>query len=298
MRVKKAGYIKTLYLLCVLPAFLASGQAQTGGRKQPESDAQVVVGNYQLDSKLMARKMPYQVIFPTNYKKKKKARFPVVYLLHGLGGRFDNWTTQSDLKKYAARYNYIFVMPEGETGWYCDSVSSSNNNYESYIIKELIPEIDKNFRTLPELRHRAIAGFSMGGYGSLKFGLKYPEKFVLAGSFSGSLNAADFTGKYSGDAIGKMIDVILGEEKSEARKANDIYRIIKETTDENAKNLPFIYLDCGTEDFLLKTNRNYAALLTEKKIPHEYRQLPGKHDWKFWNSQLAEFLRLSRIFLK
>jgi putative tributyrin esterase len=89
-----------------------------------------------------------------------------------------------------------------------------------------------------------------------------------------------------------------GRKKSDVRKANDIYRIIRETTAEDSKNFPFIYLDCGTEDFLLQTNRNYAALLTEKKIPHEYRQLPGKHDWKFWNSQIAEFLRLSKSFFE
>jgi len=64
------------------------------------------------------------------------------------------------------------------------------------------------------------------------------------------------------------------------------------------KNLPFIYLDCGTEDFLYQNNRNFADLLVEKKIPHEFRELPGAHNWIFWNSQIQEFLELSDKIIK
>lgn len=67
---------------------------------------------------------------------------------------------------------------------------------------------------------------------------------------------------------------------------------------DNIKQLPFIYLDCGTEDFLYGTNREYAGLLQEKKIAHEYRELPGKHDWAFWDSQIEEFLEMSERFIK
>jgi enterochelin esterase-like enzyme len=62
--------------------------------------------------------------------------------------------------------------------------------------------------------------------------------------------------------------------------------------------MPFIYLDCGTEDGLIKQNMDFANLLLEKRIPHEYRQLPGKHEWAYWNSQIKEFLELSRKFVK
>ena len=127
--------------------------------------------------------------------------------------------------------------------------------------------------------------------------MKYSEKFFLAGSFSGALGAASFTEKTSG-AIGKSIDAIFGGVDSETRNSNDIFKLVREISPEKIKTLPFIYLDCGTEDFLFQNNREFVALLVEKKIPHEFRQLPGRHDWVFWDSQVQEFLRLSDRIMK
>ncbi|HEV8160113.1 MAG TPA: hypothetical protein VGP58_13850, partial [Pyrinomonadaceae bacterium] len=61
---------------------------------------------------------------------------------------------------------------------------------------------------------------------------------------------------------------------------------------------PFVYLDCGTEDFLINNNRDFVNLLLERKVKHEFRQLPGGHDWKFWDAQVQEFLELSEKFIK
>lgn len=251
------------------------------------------VEEHKLNSKLMQREVPYRVIVPDGYRKTNEgAQYPVIYLLHGLYGHFDNWTEKTGLARYAAAYKVIIVTPEGGDGWYTDSVSTAIDRYESYIVKELIPEIDKNYRTLPDRAHRAIAGLSMGGYGSIKFGLKYPELFVIAGSFSGAVAGTTYTEKNTG-AIAKSIDSVYGPIDSEARKANDVFRLIRELAPEKQKALPFIYLDCGTEDFLFQSNRDFLALLTEKKIPHEFRELPGIHDWKYWDKQVQEFLRVA-----
>lgn len=286
-KIRRAGI-----LLCFVWMFAFTVQAQTNAVKQPEKAVQEL----KLNSKLMAREMPYRVVLPINYEKNKEVRFPVVYLLHGLTGHFNNWTDKTKLTDYAKEYNFIIVTPEGDNGWYSDSATVANDKYESYIIQELIPEIDMNFRTLSARENRVIGGLSMGGYGSLKFGLKYPEKFVLVGSFSGALGAASFTEKTAG-GIGKSIDVIFGGIESENRKSNDIFKIVREISTEKIKSLPFVYLDCGTEDFLFQNNRDFVALLLEKKVPHEFRQLPGKHDWIFWNSQVKEFLELSDSYL-
>jgi S-formylglutathione hydrolase FrmB len=213
--------------------------------------------------------------------------------LHGLTGHFDNWADKTSLKEYAASYQYILVMPEGNDGWYSDSVATTNDKYESYIVRELIPEIDKNYRTLADREHRAIAGLSMGGYGSIKFGLKYPAMFTVVGSFSGALGATSFNEKNAG-GIGKSIDAIFGADDSEGRKANDIFKMIREITPERTKALPFIYLDCGTEDFLYQNNRDFADLLQKQKVPHQYRELPGAHNWVFWNTQVKEFLDVAQ----
>ncbi|CAN5344403.1 alpha/beta hydrolase family protein [soil metagenome] len=252
-----------------------------------------------LDSKLMARQMPYNLILPNNYDSpsNKSNNYAVIYLLHGLTGHFDNWAAKTKLAEYAVNYQYIIVMPEGNNGWYSDSVAVEKDKYESYIVQELITEIDKKFRTISDKDHRVIAGLSMGGYGAVKFGLKYPEKFVLVGSFSGALGATSFTEKNAG-MIGKGIDEIFGDEMSENRKSNDIFKLVREISDEKKKTLPFIYQSCGTEDFLIQNNHDFASLLFEKKIPHEYRELPGVHDWKFWDAQVKEFLETAEKFIK
>ncbi|MEP7212437.1 MAG: alpha/beta hydrolase family protein [Acidobacteriota bacterium] len=296
------GPIGCLALLLMLSP-LVLGQSSSTQQITPKVVFDKVVEDsvqtLQLSSKLMSRQMPYRVILPPGYSalKLRQPGYSVVYLLHGLTGHFDNWTDKTKLTVYAAAHNFIIVTPEGNDGWYTDSVSSPTEKYESYIVKELIPEIDKKFRTLADRDHRAIAGLSMGGYGSIKFGLKYPEMFSLVGSFSGALGAASFNGTNSG-GIGKSIDVIYGPMDSETRKTNDIFALANALTPEKIKTLPFIYLDCGTEDFLFKSNRDFAALLQEKKVPHEFRELPGTHNWEFWNSQVLEFLRLADRKLK
>ena len=235
----------------------------------------------------------YRVILPIKYAETKDARYPVIYLLHGLTGHYNNWTELTKLVNYASALSSIVVTPEGENGWYTDHSSKPNEKWESYIVNELIPEIDKNFRTTGSREKRAIAGLSMGGYGSLKFGLKYPGKFILVGSFSGALGAASYSEKAIPGAIGRTIDGIFGPIGSDTRKSNDIFEIVRNLTPEKTKSLPFIYLDCGTEDFLFQNNREFVSLLIEKKIPHEYRQLPGAHNWQYWDKQVQEFLRLA-----
>ena len=267
--------------------------AQTAPQKVPLPPN---VQERRLSSKLMGREMPYRIILPVKYERSKEARYPVIYLLHGLTGHYNNWTELSKLVEHAAAFDTIIVTPEGENGWYTDHASRPDEKWESYIISELIPEIDKNFRTLSSRDKRAMAGLSMGGYGSLKFGLKYPDKFVLVGSFSGALGAASYTEKLIPGAIGRTIDGIFGAVGSDTRRSNDIFEIVRSLNPEKTKTLPFIYLDCGTEDFLFQNNREFVTLLIEKKVPHEYRQLPGAHNWQYWDRQVQEFLRVADRF--
>src|SRR4030095_4148863 len=81
---------------------------------------------------------------------------------------------------------------EGNNGWYTDSATVASDKYETYILQELIPEVQRRYRTIESRYGRGIAGLSMGGYGALKFGLKHPEMFAFAASMSGALGAASF----------------------------------------------------------------------------------------------------------
>jgi S-formylglutathione hydrolase FrmB len=298
MNTDRHRFLKPFLWLIVVITFSFSAYGQQAQKKIVIPST---VQSYKLNSKLMAREMPYRIVLPTTYNNSnEKTFYPVVYLLHGLTGHFDNWTDRTKLADYAAKYNFIIVTPEGSNGWYTDSASVPNDKYESYIIQELIPEVDKNYRTLKDKKHRVIAGLSMGGYGSIKFGLKYPEMFSLVGSFSGALGAGTWTQKEVGTkgAIAESLLGVFGIENSQTRQTNDIFKLVREMTVDKYKTLPFIYVDCGTEDFLYQNNRSFADLLVEKKIPHEYRELPGKHDWIFWDSQVQEFLQLSEKFVK
>jgi S-formylglutathione hydrolase FrmB len=301
---KSKSVISCLLMILVL-AFPFFAQVQTA-KSKTESKGDYGNGrgvsfqDLKLNSKLMAREMPFRVVLPQNYTSEKAVRFPVVYLLHGLTGHFDNWGSKTKIAEYLAPYNYIIVMPEGNNGWYTDSATVANDKYESYILHELIPEIDKNFRTFADKNHRVIAGLSMGGYGAIKFGLKTPEMFALVGSFSGALGAASLTEKEVGTkgTIAESILAVYGVADSKTRRQNEIFKLVREMPADKIKNLPFIYFDCGTEDFLIGNNRDFAALLFEKKVRHEFRQLPGAHDWKFWDAQIQEFLELSVKFIK
>ncbi len=271
--------------------------AVTQNQPSPKKIVRLEVHSYSLSSKLMNREMPYRIILPTGYASTSE-RYPVIYLLHGLTGHFNNWTDKTKLAEYSTAYKFIIVTPEGGDGWYTDSATVPADKYESYIVEELIPEIDKKFRTLADRDHRAIAGLSMGGYGAIKFGLKYPEIFSLAGSFSGALSVTATLPTTRDAAYVKTVTAIFGPPDSDARKANDVFKIVSEITDEQKKKLPFLYIDCGLEDFLFKSNRDFIELLLEKKIPHEYRQRPGGHSWTYWDAQVQEFLELSARHFK
>lgn len=284
---------KSLVLITVLLALAAVtyGQVTTAKPLAPN------VREAKLASRMMGREMPYRVVLPAGYDEAKEQRFAVIYLLHGLTGHYNNWTDATKVAAYALNHKFIIVTPEGDNGWYTDSVTKPTDKYESYIIKELIPEMDAKFRTLANRDNRMIAGLSMGGYGGVKFGLKYPEMFAIAGSFSGALGAASFSEKNASTA-GRGIDAIMGPEGGEVRAANDVFKLVRDLTPEKIKSLPFIYQSCGNEDFLIQNNRDFLALLVEKKVPHEYRQHPGIHNWVFWDDQIREFLQVAERRMK
>jgi S-formylglutathione hydrolase FrmB len=186
-------------------------------------------------------------------------------------------------------------MVEGANGWYTDSVTVSADKYESYILRELIPDVEKRFRVSTQREGRAIAGLSMGGYGAIKFGLKHPEIFSFAASMSGAFAAPLSTDEQLKDlkVIRESIRQAFGPPNSAKGAGNDVYKLARAVSAQQRTALPFFYLDCGTEDFLFTNTRELANLFVELKIPHEYRELPGDHSWTYWDHQLQEILKIT-----
>ncbi len=283
----RAPLVQSAVSLVSRPTAALSSQTQPGTRIQ----------TIPFVSKLVGNPLPYNVLLPLNYNDKiaKKKRYPVLYLLHGLTGHYTNWFERTRLADYAAAEQIIIVTPEGNDGWYTDSATIPNDKYESYIIQELIPDVEKRFRVNSDRSARAIAGLSMGGYGALKFGVKYPQQFVFVASMSGALDAASWTeAELKGLAfIFRSLQSVYGDPNSKTRNANDLKKLYGNVTSAQMTSLPFVYLDCGTEDVLLSTNRSFAEVLRGKKIPYEYRELPGTHNWKYWDTQVHEVLRMA-----
>ncbi len=280
-------------LLIVLTAFLAlTSAAQPGSSPKPSSR----IVEAQLDSKLMGRKMPYRVMLPDDYET-SRARYSVIYLLHGFAGSYANWFDKTALAQYSAGKPFILVTPEGENGWYTDVPSKPHTNYESYIVKELIPEIDSQYRALNDRAHRMIAGLSMGGYGALKIAIRNPSMFSLAGSFSGALRAAADKDPIDLPPGAVTASIAATFAEPELRKNNELFAMVTSLSPEQVKALPMIYLACGTEDFTFANNDAFRTVLLQKKIPHDYRERPGTHAWSFWDSQAAEFLAVAERYI-
>lgn len=246
-----------------------------------------------LRSELMRRDVPFRVLLPESYGLSGR-RYAVLYLLHGLFGSCDNWLELTRITDHSREMELIIVMAEGGDGWYTDSATAEDERHESYVVRELMPEIERRFRC--DAERRGVAGLSMGGYGALKFALKYPGTFVFAGSMSSAFVAPRLSREDCPSVFEELLpsaERAFGERDSQVRIENDLFCIIKNMPPEGRVQTPYIYLDCGIEDSFLETNRELAELLRNLGIRHEYHEEPGGHDWDYWDRQLKKLLSVA-----
>ena len=281
-------------------ALLTLGLGLPGYPLATASGSVASIETVQFHSQLVNTTLPYNVILPPGYREAHTTRYPVLYLLHGWAGHYTDWVTRTNVADYAARYRLIVVMPEGNDSWYVDSAGVATDKYESYILKELIPDVDKRYRTIQSRYGRAVAGLSMGGYGAIKYGLKYPATFVFAASMSGALGVTRYTENEMGGSNWEPFLKTFGPIGSETRKANDVFEIARGLSPARVTSLPYFYFDVGTEDAAqhVKPNRELSEIFLEKKIAHEYRELPGAHSWAYWDQQVQEVLKIAARYLR
>jgi S-formylglutathione hydrolase FrmB len=224
-------------------------------------------------SKAMQKNIKCVVIKPG--KMKRSAALPVVYLLHGHAGDFSNWIRKVPLlKQYADEYKLMIVCPDGDySSWYFDSPIDSAMRYETYISKEVPEYIDAHYPTIRDRKARAITGLSMGGHGGLFLGFRHAGTFGACGSMSGGVDLNASRSKY--DIIKRIGDTLAFAENW--RQYSVINVIEKYPADSLA-----IIIDCGTEDFFYPINHALHEKMLRLKIPHDYIERPGKHDWSYW----------------
>ena len=286
------NHIRFLLLFVTLSVVL-------GGPLSSQISAKARVDTVQFRSELINATLPYNVLLPSDYDSSHVSRYPVLYLLHGLTGHYTDWLSRTNLAEYAAQYRLIVVTPEGNDSWYIDSGTVPSSKYESYILMELIPDVQRRYRTIEARYGRAIAGLSMGGYGAIKFGLKSPSAFNFVASMSGAFGVTRFSDPDVPAGAWQQSLKLFGPVGSATRKENDVFELIKQLPANRMSALPFFYFDCGTEDstLIFPYNRELAGLMSEKKIAHEYRQLPGDHSWSYWDRQVQEVLRVAAKWL-
>lgn len=225
----------------------------------------------------MKKNIPCVVIKPARYN--KESALPVVYLLHGYAGRYDDWITRvPGIKAYASLLNLIIVCPDGGyRSWYFNSMIDSNTQYETFITEELVKHIDKNYKTIPRKTSRAITGLSMGGHGALFLALRHPATFGAAGSISGVVDLGIVKNKYE---IRKVLgDTILYAAAWQSHSVINMFDSLKTFSQK-------MIIDCGISDIFISSNRLLHQKLAALKIPHDYIERNGKHDWKYWSNVL------------
>lgn len=274
--------------LCCLLLLLTCGAAfcqKTTAKASSASAQKETVKDAVFHSASLQRDMRYRILVPHDYD--QGGRFPVLYLLHGLYGDYLNWDTRTGLETYAQNLHLLIVMPDADDSWYTNSATVAGDKFEDYVAKDLILEIDEKYRTIRERRGRAIAGLSMGGYGALKFALKYPDLFAFAGSLSGAFDAAQNLDTLRPEFRARLLEV-FGKEGSPTRAQNDIFRLLDAP---HETPYPYFYLACGTGDFFLDTNRAFVRQLSSRKITYEYHETPGEHTWEYWDKALQPMLQ-------
>ncbi len=227
------------------------------------------------DSTTVGVKRKVTVYTPPGFDAKGKAKYPVFYLLHGIGGDENEWprggvpnVVLDNLYADKKLAPMIVVMPNGRASKDLTARSPFGQQspafaaFEKELLTDLIPFVEKTYPVKADRESRALAGLSMGGGQSLNFGLGNLDTFAWVGGFSSAPNT---------------------------KKPEDL---IKDHADAS-KKLKLLYVACGDKDGLFRISENVHKMLDEKKVPHEYRVIPGgAHDFKVWKSDLYHFSQL------
>ena len=241
-------------------------------------------------SKAMQKNIKCVVIEPRKIKGVKA--WPVVYLLHGYSGAFSDWIRKVPaLQQYADEYKTIIVCPDGNyASWYFDSPIDSSMRYETYVGKEVPEYIDAHYPTIKDRKARAITGLSMGGHGGLFLGFRHADVFGACGSMSGGVDLNASRNKF--DVIKRIGDTIA---YADNWKKYSVVNVIEKYPNDSLA----IIIDCGTEDFFYNINHDLHAKMLGLKIPHDYIERPGKHDWNYWSNAVKyQLLFFSNYFYK
>jgi S-formylglutathione hydrolase FrmB len=240
-----------------------------------------------LKSRILARQVPYCAMLPPSYEVDKARHFPVAYYLHGLGDNeqslvnLGGWSIYDRLMREKKIGEFVVLAPAGFASFYIDS-RDGKFRYEDFFLHEFLPAMEKKYRIGKTRSQRGILGVSMGGYGALHYGFKYPEMFSAVSANMPAL-IEHLPPELSSEWQQILMGRIFGDPPDTAfYEKNSPFRLAR-TVPVSALRRMVIYLDCGAQDrygFNIGT-LSMDKLLTQRGISHEAHIYPGSHDWPY-----------------
>jgi S-formylglutathione hydrolase FrmB len=226
--------------------------------------------------------------FPGVPPRDKHRRFRSLYLLHGFSGTHSDWLRGSRIDTLAMLHDLAVFFPAGENSFYLND-NKRDALYEDFLCEELVEFTTRVFPLSDKRENRFIGGFSMGGYGALRNGLKRADVFGGIIALSSAL-ITDHLEQIVSDG-GNTIATpdyyrhVFGDDLAAARGGDADPKELARRLLESGASLPRVYMACGTEDFLLADNRSLHTHLEDIGFPHLYREGKGGHDWAFWDAE-------------
>jgi S-formylglutathione hydrolase FrmB len=237
------------------------------------------VDTVEIYSNSMHRAVKTVVVRPGSYNKDQNTRYPVLYLLHGAFGSYSNWIRKvPHIQQLADQHQLMIVCPDGGfTSWYFDSPVDSTYRFETFVGMEVPQYIDQNYRTINDRKGRAITGLSMGGHGGIFLAFRHADRFSAGGSMSGALHVSVITKGYD-------VEKRLGDTAANRTYWKDwsALNVIEKYPQDSLA----IIIDCGTEDRVLAMNKAMHEKMLKLKIPHDYTERPGEHNWPYWEKAI------------
>ncbi len=272
---KTAKILIAFFISLILPKFLIASQM------------------IQVHSLSMNRNIPNLVTIPQTIKSagnKKNPKFPVLYLLHGYSGDYRTWSEVLDIQSLAERCECIIVCPDGAyNSWYWNNPSDSINRYETYLAKELISYVDSNYATYGTKGKRAVAGFSMGGYGANYIALNHPELFTCTISIASIMDITEFSEQWDmADQLGPF------PKNPELWNQHNLIEIFKGL---KSINMTWIII-CGREDFAYPGTLRAFEILKKRKIPHQRISLSAQHSYSDYGTTLYNTMDTLKTIFK
>ena len=232
-----------------------------------------------LQSKILGAQVKYNVYLPDGFDKSEQL-YPVVYLLHGLYGTYEDWEKTGRMKLVTDELissgeasQMVIIMPNAGHPDVRNEWNGYFNmpgwNYEDFFFQELIPTAEKKYRIVGDKGHRAIMGLSMGGGQSFYIGLRDPDVFANVGVFS--------TGMFGGISGASNFDL-----------ETEVPGILSDTKTFN-KQFDVFFLSCGEQDPRIQYTRTIVQKMRDGGVDVRFNSYPGDHEWQVWRKSLHEF---------